>query len=196
MFYFIVSHFQKILIMITQGIKIYDKKKIPKKGAFLLICNHKSNNDPFILAASSPRPLTFMAKDELFKNFITRTIFRWLHTYPIDRNGDPRDVLNQFVGFLKDGKPSAMFPEGTRNKDDDSLAEFKRGAALVAIRAQVPVVPAAILGTNDKKEKIHLIFGDPIMPPSEENKKNINEYNDLLYKSVSDLIDELQEKRK
>ena len=194
MFYFIVSRFQKLFLMITRGIRTYDKKKIPKKGPFLLICNHKSNNDPFIVAASTKRTLNFMAKDDLFKNFITKLTFRMLNTYPVDRDGDPREVLNQFVNFLKAGKPTVMFPEGTRNKVDDSLGEFKKGAALVAIRAQVPVVPSAILGSNKKRGKIYLVFGDPVMPPEENNKQNIVAFNALLQARVEELLGKLKEK--
>lgn len=192
MVYFIVSRFQKLFLRVTRGIKTFNKKNIPKKGPFLLISNHKSNNDPFIIAASTSRSLTFMAKEELFDTFIKRIFFRLLHTYPVDRNGDPRKVLDQFVSFLDEGKPTVMFPEGTRNKVDDSVLPFKKGAALVAIRAQVPVVPTAVLGTNKKEGKIHMIFGKPLIPPTENNKKNLSEFNQKLEDSVKDLIIDLK----
>lgn len=192
MFYFIVTRFYMLYLKITRGLKIYNRENIPKKGAFLLISNHISNDDPFVLACSTNRPLTYMAKDNLFKNIFGRIFFRLMHTYPIDRNGDPREVLNQFIDFLKAGKPSVMFPEGTRNKVDDNPAPFKKGAALVAIKAGVPVVPMAVLGTNHKKARILAICGEVVMPPVVNNKSNLNEFNELLAQRVNELIEELR----
>ena len=80
MFYFIVTRFYMLYLKITRGLKIYNRENIPKKGAFLLISNHISNDDPFVLACSTNRPLTYMAKDNLFKNIFGRIFFRLMHT--------------------------------------------------------------------------------------------------------------------
>ena len=114
-----------------------------------------------------------------------------LKAFPVDRDGDPREVLNRAVDILKAGRPTAMFPEGTRNREDDSLGDFKKGAALVAVRAGVPVLPVAILGINRKKSKIYALFGKPIMPP-ENSRESINMFNQEMYVAVADLIEELK----
>ena len=193
MLYFIVSNFMKFLLMVTRGLKIYGKENIPRKGAFLLVSNHKSNNDPFVLAAATNRQISFMGKDKLFKHPVANLVMRGLKAFPVDREGDPREVLNQAVNILKAGRPTAMFPEGTRNREDDSLADFKKGAALVAIRAGVPLLPVAILGINRKKSKIYALFGKPIQPP-ENTRENINVFNQEMHDAVSNLIVELQAK--
>lgn len=193
MLYFIVSNFQKLLLMVTRGLKIYGRENIPKKGPFLMVCNHQSNNDPFVLAAATTRQLSFMAKDTLFVNPIANIVMRMLKAFPIDRNADPREVLNQNVNILKAGHPTAMFPEGTRNKVDDTISDFKKGAALVAVRAGVPVVPVAIIGTNKKKGKIYALFGKPIQPP-ENTRENISTFNKEMHDAVSQLIDDLKTK--
>lgn len=183
----------KLLLMVTRGLKIYGRENIPRKGAFLLVSNHKSNNDPFVLAAATTRQISFMGKDKLFKHPVANIIMRMLKAFPVDREGDPREVLNKAVDILKAGRPTAMFPEGTRNREDDSLAEFKKGAALVAVRAGVPVLPVAILGINRKKSKIYALFGKPIMAP-ENTRENIASFNQEMYQAVSGLIAELKQK--
>ena len=68
MVYFIVANFQKLLLMITRGLKVFGRENVPEKGAFLFIANHLSNNDPFLIAAGTKRHLAYMAKDKLFEN--------------------------------------------------------------------------------------------------------------------------------
>lgn len=194
MVYFIVSRFMKLLLMVTRGLKIYGRENIPRHGAFLLISNHKSNNDPFVMAAATTRLISFMGKASLFKHPIAKLVLGGgLKAFPVDREGDPRVVLNQSVEILKKGRPTAMFPEGTRNRVDDSLGEFKKGAALVAIKAGVPVLPVAILGINRKKSKIYALFGKPLYPPT-NTRENVNAFNQEMYDSVARLIYELKEK--
>ena len=193
MIYFIVANFQKLVLIITRGLKVYGRENVPEKGAFLFIANHLSNNDPFLIAAGTKRHLAYMAKDKLFENPFLRFWLTRLGVFPINREGDPRQVLNQTVEILKSGKPTTMFPEGTRNKEDETLQEFKKGAALVAIRAGVPVVPAAILGTNRKKGRIAVLFGKPMTPP-EYSKENIARFNEEMAARVAELIDELRKK--
>lgn len=194
MVYFIVSRFMKLLLMLTRGLKIYGRENIPRKGAFLLISNHKSNNDPFVLAAATNRVISFMGKASLFKHPVAKLVLgNGLKAFPVNREGDPRIVLNQSVDILMQGRPTAMFPEGTRNREDDSLSDFKKGAALVAIRAKVPVVPVAILGINLKKSKIYALFGKPMIPP-ENTRENIAAFNLEMHDAVGKLIDELKTK--
>ncbi len=193
MLYFIVSKFMKLLLMVSRGLKIFGRKNIPKKGAFLLVSNHKSNNDPFVLAAATNSQISFMGKEKLFRNPIANIVLRMLKGYPINREGDPREVLNQTINILKSGRPTAMFPEGTRNRENDNLNEFKKGAALVAIKAKVPVVPVAILGINIKKSKIYALFGEPLQPP-ENTRENITAFNLEMQNAVGKLIDELKTK--
>ena len=85
-----------------------------------------------------------------------------------------------------------MFPEGTRNKVDEKLQPFKKGASLVALKAGVPVVPAAILGTNRKDGPLGIIFGKPMTPP-ENTLENIVRFNEEMEAAVAELIEELRE---
>lgn len=193
MLYFIVRNFWLIWLRLSQGIRMYDRGNIPKKGAFLFIANHLSSNDPFVLVAGTRRHLAFMGKDSLFRHPVANLIMRGLGGYPINRDADPRDVLDKTVEILRSGKPTTMFPEGSRNKVDESLREFKKGAALVAIRAGVPVLPAAILGTNHKDGRISVIFGSLMEPPA-YSKENIRLFNQEMQDAVGTLLEELKKK--
>ena len=90
----------------------------------------------------------FLAKDSLFDNGILNLMLRKVNARPVKRDGDPREAIDQMVTFLKEGKPIILFPEGQRNKTDRPLLPFKQGAALIAIKAQIPVIPVAIRGSQ------------------------------------------------
>ena len=194
MFYTFAYWLSKLIGFLLGGIKYIGRENIPEEKSFIAAANHRSNLDPFLVGLGMDRQMAFVAKESLFDKPVIKRMLQWVNAYPINRNGDPREVIDKTVDILKKGKPITIFPEGTRNKVDDSLGEFKKGAALVAIRAQVPVVPSAILGSNKKKGEIYLVFGDPVMPPEENNKQNIVAFNALLQARVEELLGKLKEK--
>lgn len=191
MLYFIVKHFWLLVIRVKQPIRLYRKENILKKGAFLFVANHQSSNDPFLLSAGTRRHLAFMGKDSLFAHPVGNFILRQLGAYPINREANPKEVLDLTIEILRRGKPTTMFPEGNRNKENDELRSFKKGAALVAIRAGVPVIPAAILGTNRKDGPISVWFGEAIQPPS-YSRENLQVFNEEMEAAVGLLVEKLK----
>lgn len=115
---------------------------------FVLAANHFSHFDPVVVGAAVGRPVRFLAVDELFG--ISRLLDWLLHSYgviPVSRSRLPLGTLRTALGRLRAGEVVGVFPEGTRVRQWGDLP-MKRGAAWLAIRAGVPLVPIAITGTD------------------------------------------------
>lgn len=144
---------------------------IPAEGGFILASNHASHLDPPVLAVASPRPLTFMAKKELFTNPLFSALIKSLGAYPVDRGGSDRGAIQMAIGLLQVGRGLVIFPEGTRTSDGE-VGELKSGAALLSLRAGAPIVPAYIKGTFAafprggpiRRAPVSVIFGEPLDP--------------------------------
>jgi len=131
---------------------------VPPYGPVLVVANHLHNADPVLIIAALPRPVLFMAKKELFRIPIIRWFVRQSGAFPVDRGKADRNALRQAEQLLREGMVVGIFPEGTRSITG-GLTKPHPGAALLALRAQVPVLPVAITGTevlpfNGKKGRV------------------------------------------
>lgn len=118
---------------------------------FLLMSNHQSALDIFVLLAALPFSFKFIAKRQLFLIPFLGWAMRWAGYISIDRD-NPREALKaieEAVGKIRGGSPVLIFPEGTRGTKgrDEGLLPFQKGAFSLASRAEVPVVPLAIIGS-------------------------------------------------
>ena len=123
------------------GVRIEGVENIPREGAFILAANHISNFDPPLVGSMTPRVLNFMAKIELFQNPVMGNVMFSVQAFPVDRSRADMNAIKEAIRRLKAGKALGIFIEGTRNQGN---AEAMNGAAFIAQRAQVPMVPAAI----------------------------------------------------
>jgi 1-acyl-sn-glycerol-3-phosphate acyltransferase len=115
--------------------------------ACVFACNHASNVDPPVLVPAIPRRVSILVKRELFRVPILSTGMRRSGFVAVDRRAKEGSVnLDEVAGHLKSGLSFLVFAEGTRSLDG-RLRPFKKGAALMAIHASVPIVPVAIVGT-------------------------------------------------
>ena len=145
--------------MVTfKGMRVIGKENIPPKGPFLVIANHESYLDPVAVGTALPQQIFFMAKKELFDIPIFGFILRKLGAFPVRRNEVDITSLKTALKHLKDGKVVGVFPEGTRLK---SLGEFHLGAAALAIKAGVPVLPVGLINVRGFK-KCRVVIGTPI----------------------------------
>jgi 1-acyl-sn-glycerol-3-phosphate acyltransferase len=142
-------------------------ENVPATGPVIVACNHVSYLDPVALGIALQRPLTYLAKKQLFAIPVLGPVITALGTYPVDREAGGLTALRAAVRVLKEGNCVGIFPEGTRNLTGD--AEEKGGAALLAALSGAPVVPAAIGGTRDAKRlaQIRVIYGEPIVVKAE-----------------------------
>ncbi len=120
---------------------------LPAHGPAILAVNHKADMDPVVVGMVFDRPLAFMAKRELFEVPGLGRLIATLGAFPIDRGAGDRAALETSLRLLGDGAVLMMFPEGTRQPDDE-IHEFLPGVGLIAVRSGAPVVPVAVRGTD------------------------------------------------
>lgn len=125
---------------------------VPSRGPFLFVANHLHNADPILLEIALTRPVHFMAKKELFRNRILGWAIRRFGTFPVDRGRPDRAAIRHAEALLAQGVAVGMFPEGTRSTTGALQRAFP-GAGLIAVRTQVPILPAVITGTEQISRK-------------------------------------------
>ena len=188
MFYSFAYWLCKIILFFLGGIKYSGKDNIPKTGSFIAAGNHRSNLDPFLIGLGVDRQMAFVAKSSLFENPLIKLLLLKGNAYPIDRNASPKNIINITVEKLKKGYPITIFPEGTRNLKNDSLLEFKSGVALLAIKAEVPIIPVAILNSRKIFGRKQVIYGKAILPPVEDNKENREKLTRKVKADIENLL--------
>lgn len=150
------------------GMKVSGTEHLPKTGAFILVANHASYFDPPLIGtAVRHRLIHFMAKEELFHNPVMNWFLRLVHTFPVRRGRIDSEAIKESFRVLKNGEVLGIFPEGT-SRAQGILGKFHDGFAGIAIKAGVPVVPAAIVNSRHLPKKtgvVQVIFHEPMMPP-------------------------------
>ncbi|HET8778258.1 MAG TPA: lysophospholipid acyltransferase family protein [Candidatus Limnocylindria bacterium] len=133
------------------GLRVVGVDNIPRTGAFIVVANHCSNLDPPMLGWATGhqvgRIVHFMAKIEMR----TWPVIGWLATqsgvYFVRRGEGDRAAQRFSLEALADGRPIALFPEGTRSRDG-RMRSFKDGAAYLAMRSGAPILPVGIAGSH------------------------------------------------
>ncbi len=137
-------------------------KELPEEG--LIVCpNHISFFDPLFLAITLPRPLTFMAKEELFTRPIIGKWMKECDVIPLSRNGGDAAKLRLAVRELKAGKLFSIFPQGTRLRYPLKKEDFKAGVGMMASLSGAKVLPVGIYSKNFKVRpfrKTYIVFGE------------------------------------
>jgi 1-acyl-sn-glycerol-3-phosphate acyltransferase len=129
------------------------RPQLPKHGPVILVCNHTSGLDPFILQAVLDRVVIWMMATEYYDIKAMTWFFRAIDAIPVDRDG--RDMASVRAGLraLKEGRILGVFPEG-RIETSQELLPFQTGVAMMAIRTGVPVYPAFLDGSQRNKTMV------------------------------------------
>ena len=133
--------------------RIEGMENVPESGAAIVAGNHLSFSDHFVMPAVLPRRITFLAKAEYFtgpgiRGRLTSAFFRGAGQIPVDRSGGGagQSAIDAALDVLARGELLGIYPEGTRSHDG-RLYRGRTGVAVMALRAGVPVVPCAMVGT-------------------------------------------------
>ena len=146
-------------------------ENIPRKGSFILACNHISFLDPPVVGINCPRKLNFMAKEELFSAPFSSWWMRSVGCVPVKRDSNDLTALREAIRRLHAGGGLFLFPEGTRYESGAELAQPQAGIGFLAAKLNVPVVPAFVKGTDKampkgakffKPAKVTVYFGRQI----------------------------------
>jgi 1-acyl-sn-glycerol-3-phosphate acyltransferase len=154
-------------------VRVVGKDRVPTTGAYIVAPSHRSILDIPFAAFITPRTVRFLAKDDLFEHPIGARFFDALGAVKVERGTADRAALRALEDALSSGAPVAIFPEGTRGSGPE-IHELFAGAAFLAIKLGVPIVPVGIGGSEHILPKgkvfprIHRVavsVGEPIAPP-------------------------------
>lgn len=170
--------------------EVIGREHFPKEGGVLLCSNHIHNFDPPVVGINAPRPVHFMAKEELFNVPILGKLVPHLNAFPVKRGMSDREALRKGLAVLKDGHVLGLFPEGTRSKTGE-LKKGLAGAGFFALRTDAAIVPCAIIGPYKAFKKLKVVYGKPIdMENLRERKASAEETTELIMGEISKLIEE------
>ena len=173
--YRVVQSLVAVLAKLLFRLRIVGADRIPRTGPYVFAPSHRSLLDTPFVAATTRRRVRYMGKEELWKVPVLGPIFTALGGFPVDRH-DPKKAaaaLRQAVEVVKSGDPVVIFPEGTR-REGDRICDLHDGAAYVAARQQVPIVPVGIAGSEQilargqrfpRLRRVTLVVGEPIEAP-------------------------------
>ncbi len=175
--------------------RVHNLENIPGRKPFIICSNHIKWADPGTVGAAFPAHyrIRFMAKKELFDYFILSSLVRMAGAFPVDREKADYGAIKTAYKLLNDGQVLGLFPEGSRSKNG-KLQKAYNGAAMIAVRSGVPVVPVAIVGPYRFFSPLHVYIGSAfVLPPlvyenKEDKKAQLEEMSYEIMGRIRDLI--------
>lgn len=152
------------IFSIFHPVEVIGAENVPE-GPVLLCANHASAWDPIqvIMALPKTYPLRIMAKKQLFSIPIVGPFLRSIGVFPVDRGNSDISAVKTAIKSLRDGFSLLLFPEGTRVQEKGQVAT-KSGAAVIAVRSGVPLLPVFVDMKKRLFRKTRVIFGKPFDP--------------------------------
>ena len=184
--YYVIKPFLLLVAKILYNPKIIGRENIPKSDGYVIACNHIHAFDPAMLIYSMSRVIHFIAKKELFEGKM-----KWFYlsygTIPVDRDKRNPLALKVAEEYLENNEIVGIFPEGTRNKERDSLLPFKFGAVKIASVTEKKIVPCVITGNYKVfKSTLKIIYGKPI----DISDMELEDANKLLRNIMLEMLEE------
>ena len=188
-----------LFLFLFTRFKIKGKQNMPKTGGVLICANHLGTIDPPVVGVSLGRITIFMAKEELFRSRFSGYFISRFGAFPVHRGQLDRQALRQAERVLSENKALVMFPEGTRSSGQ--LQSGFMGAALIAERAGVPVVPIGLIGTERikgwkwmlRRPRIIVNIGLPFRLSLDSNKARragLEENTNVIMEHIAGLLPE------
>jgi 1-acyl-sn-glycerol-3-phosphate acyltransferase len=177
----LLQAFDVCFARIYHRITVLSPQRLPKHGPAILICNHVSGLDPMLIQAVCPRLIVWMMAREYYEIPVLRTIFKTVEAIPVDRGGRDLAATRAALRALEAGRILGVFPEGKIETTHD-LLPFQTGVALMALKANVPVYPAYLDGTQRGKAMVPAVlrrnvacvaFGPPLEYPAASTSKEV-----------------------
>jgi 1-acyl-sn-glycerol-3-phosphate acyltransferase len=147
MFYYISRAVCFLFFKICFRYKVYGRENLPNEGAYIIASNHVSLLDPVAVGLLVHRRISFVAREDLFRNKIFGFILRQIGVIPLHRNRQDIKAIREALRRLREGGILVIFPEGTRSHDG-SIGNFLSGIEVLARAAKARVVPVYLKDTN------------------------------------------------
>jgi 1-acyl-sn-glycerol-3-phosphate acyltransferase len=198
-FYCFARFISKILLRFLGKIEINGIDNIPQKGPFIIVADHSSYLDGFVMISVFKHELTFFSAAYLFDNPFIGFFLRKIKAIPVSTDKKRisfRKTLKEAISRLENGKVLMIFPEGGL-RSSDRIDEIKSGAAYISVKNKVPVLPVAIKGTREilpsgsyfpRRGKVAINIGTIISPVHDDIQKDaINNMTVLIRDSINEL---------
>lgn len=192
----------RLLARVFSDIQVIGLERIPRRGPLLLVANHINAIDPTLVLGFIPRRLSWMAKQEIFNDPFSGTLARLYESFPVRRGEADLAALRTATQLLSEGRVVGVFPEGTRSPNGH-MQKALPGAAMIALRTGVPVLPVGISGSEPVKlpklfwkpfprPRIRIVFGEPFELPKGQrvNAEAVREGTAILVEKITALLPE------
>lgn len=158
--------------------------EVPKEGAYILCANHINYLDAAAIVLFNKRKVNFVAKEDLFTHGILMWLGHLFDAIPIKRDMQDIEAMKRCLKVLKNGELLGIFPEGTRKGMEKNM-KAKNGAAYMAIKSNVKVIPVGIHGTFKPFSKVYINYGEPIDLSEYKNQKDkLDEATDKIMDNI------------
>jgi 1-acyl-sn-glycerol-3-phosphate acyltransferase len=127
-------------------VELRGTEHIPATGGVILVANHESLFDPWLLALATPRPVRYMAKSELWRHKVVGRALESFGAFPVERGAGDATAISNAADLLRRGEVLGIFPQGTSKQLE--RRPYHRGAARLALATGAPIVPVRLSGTR------------------------------------------------
>jgi 1-acyl-sn-glycerol-3-phosphate acyltransferase len=200
MYYRIVKMITSLLYRLLARIEIVGVENVPQEGPYIVICNHLSSFDPPLLLIALPIRMMVLAADKYRNHPIFGPVMSSMGTIYVQRGEVDRQALRACLDFLRGGGIIGIAPEGTRSPTG-ALQEGRTGVAYLASRAEVPILPVAVTGTEKmpanlkrlRRGQVKAVIGEPFTLPVTERKarsRHLKEFTELIMRRLADMLPE------
>ena len=196
-FHRIARGVSRLILKCAIRLDVQGVEHIPLAGGFVAVMNHLSSFDPMVVIAVTPlRPITIFAAIEHRSDFISGWALDRLGAIWVDREEPSREALRIALNELALGTAFCIAPEGTRSKTG-ALLEGKTGAAYLATRANAPILPAVVWGTEQikhnlrrlKRTAVRMRIGAPFrLPEARADTAKLREYTNLIMRRLASML--------
>lgn len=195
----------RFLFKVVFRLTVEGREHLPTEGPFILAPVHRSNID-FLLVSTLPKQrMRYMGKDSIWKYPTLGRLFTAMGAFPVKRGSADREALRRCIEIIDAGEPLVLFPEGTR-QSGPIVEELFEGAAYIAGRTGVPIIPVGIGGSEKampkgskmiRPVKMHIVVGPAIDPPARDDsgrapRSAVRQTTEQLRKEVQVLFDRAQ----
>ncbi len=179
------------VVSFLSGVKrtVIGEENVPKDQAVLYVGNHRSIFDIVLAYPRVPRPTGFISKKEVLKVPLLNIWMIYMDCLFLDRKDIRKgmEMILSAIDKVKNGISIFIYPEGTRNKTDEPLGEFKKGSFKIAQKTNCPIVPVVINHSDEILEKhipfiksahVTIEYCKPVIISEldKEDQKNIDKY--------------------
>lgn len=184
------------ILRVYNRMEVAGQERVPRSGPAILVANHHSYMDSFVLGAACPRKIRFMVKASQFYKRGTRWFYWGMDAYPVNQDGRDFEAMRTGIRILQEGGLLGVFPAGSRNTRA-GLGEWRSGVAVLARRTGAPVVPAAILGTHEafpvgavlpRPRRVRVLFGSPVAFTGGPGRGDLEEFVEDLRRRVGAML--------